>query len=88
MLDHDPTSSSMDPPPKPSDDFVNHKKMNKSFVSNKYRNIKKILKKNNSKGAGRARSVGDMDAANEDVDSMEGVENGGKVINEDSLSSK
>ncbi|PWA50317.1 zinc knuckle CX2CX4HX4C [Artemisia annua] len=78
----------MDPPPKLSDEFIQPKKSNKSFVSNKSRNIKKNLKKNSSKGTGRAKSVGDLDDASEGMDSMEGVENGIEDTSEDPLNSK
>ncbi|PWA95080.1 hypothetical protein CTI12_AA010910 [Artemisia annua] len=88
MLEPDPTASSMDPPPKPSDEFVQPKKSNKPNVSNKSRNIKKNLKKNSFKGAGRAKSVGDLDAASEGMDSMEGVEKGFGDTSEDPLISK
>ncbi|PWA80491.1 hypothetical protein CTI12_AA194660 [Artemisia annua] len=76
MLDPDPTLLSMDPPPKPSDESVQPRKSNKSFVSNKSRNIEKNLKKNSSKGASRNKSAGEMDMVNEGLDTMEGVEEG------------
>ncbi|PWA70874.1 reverse transcriptase domain, Reverse transcriptase zinc-binding domain protein [Artemisia annua] len=72
MLDPDPTPVSMDLPPKPSDEFVLPKKSNKPNVSNKSRNIKK----NSSKGGGRAKSSSDMVDTNEELDTMDGVEEG------------
>ncbi|PWA57617.1 hypothetical protein CTI12_AA408160 [Artemisia annua] len=73
MLDPDPTLSCMDPPPKPSDDFVLPKKT-KNNVSRASRGIKKNLKKNNSKGTIRSKGVGEKDVASEGMDIMEEVE--------------
>ncbi|PWA75814.1 hypothetical protein CTI12_AA215500 [Artemisia annua] len=71
MLDPDPAPHNMDPPPKPSNDFVQPKKLTKGNVSAKSRNIKKNDKKNSSKGAVIAKGIDEMDVGNEACGNVE-----------------
>ncbi|PWA88679.1 zinc knuckle CX2CX4HX4C [Artemisia annua] len=76
MLDPDPVPHNMDPPPKPTSDFVQPKKSTKGNVSVKSRNIKKNAKKNSSKGSVFAKGVDEMDVGNEACGNMEESEEG------------